>query len=73
MDAQTLTLHFPWEQLVTGALTFTFGLWAWTLRSFGNRHIKSLDALTDELKEMRRDVNNLGVRVAVIEARRVYE
>jgi hypothetical protein len=69
MTEPELTLHFPWEQVIGFVLAGMFALFTWTVRTFGNRHITSLDTLASELKEMRKEIANLTVRMAVVEAR----
>ena len=51
----------PWEKIVGFALTAAFGLWAWTIKTFGRQHIESMKDLSKELKAMREDINTLKV------------
>lgn len=61
-------LSIPWSQVITALLTGAFAIWAWTIKKFGEQHIATLKELTNEMKEMRKEVNDLSVRVAVVEA-----
>ena len=51
----------PWEKIIGFALTAAFGLWAWTIKTFGQQHIESMKNLSKELKAMREDINTLKV------------
>ena len=64
-----LHLSFPWSQVVTAALTIAFALWAWVIKKFGESHVESLKELSQELREMRHDINALYVRIAVVESK----
>ena len=69
-----ITAHLPsWGEVFALLLAASFGLWAWVLKTFGNRHIESMDSLTDELREMRRDINGVLVRVAVLESKEHHD
>lgn len=61
------TLHLPWDTIISFILAASFGLWSWVLKKFGESHIESIKELANELKELRKDVNRLEVRVAIVE------
>lgn len=60
-------LNIPWDTIVAFVLAASFGLWSWVLRKFGESHIESIKELASELRELRKDVNRLEIRVAVVE------
>lgn len=60
-------LEIPWSQIIGFMLTAAFGLWAWVVKKFGEAHVESVKELAVELREMRRELNNLAERVKVVE------
>lgn len=39
----------------------------WVLKKFGEQHLQSMEALASELKEMRKELNNISTRVTAVE------
>jgi hypothetical protein len=58
---------FPWTELVGVVLSVSFGAWAWIVKKFGEQHIESVKGLATELREMRRELNQLAERMKVVE------
>jgi hypothetical protein len=58
---------FPWTELVGVVLSVSFGAWAWIVKKFGEQHIESVKGLAVELREMRKELNQLAERMKVVE------
>lgn len=55
------------EHLVTAMIAGAILAVGWILRTLGDRHLKSIDELTKEVKELRKEVASLGVRLIHVE------
>lgn len=67
MNEVSAISEFPWASVVGFILSASFGAWAWVVKKFGEQHIESVKELAVELREMRRDLNQLSERVKVVE------
>lgn len=50
-------------------LSVSFGLWAWVVKKFGEQNLQSIKDMVTEIKELRKDLNTVMMRVQVIEFR----
>ena len=71
-------VDIPWGGIVQVMLAGAFGLWAWVVKAMGSAHIKTIDNLalevkelrhefTHELRQLRHDLSSAAARIAVLE------
>ena len=51
-------LEMPWSAIVQGVFAAAFGLWAWVVKTMGSQHIRTLDNIASEVKELRKEFNH---------------
>ena len=56
---------FDWA--VKAILAASFGGWAWIIKTFGEKHVASLDSLAAKIDKITEQLTELNVRLTVLE------